>query len=45
MALSIELMVLALGAYAIGMGLGGAAANLWSLRGGRFRVNARERKQ
>lgn len=43
MAISLELVVLTLGAYAVGLGLGAAAWNLWSLRGARFRVNARER--
>ena len=45
MAVFVELMVLALGGYALGLGLGAAAAFLWSLRPASFRVNARERKR
>lgn len=45
MALSLELMVLALAGYVAGLTLGAAAAKLWTLRAGGFRVNARERKQ
>lgn len=45
MALFLELVVLALAGYALGLGLGAMAAGLWSLREGSFRVNARERKQ
>lgn len=45
MALSLELMVLALAGYVVGLGLGAAAAQVWTLRGEGFRVNARERKQ
>ena len=44
MALSIELMVLALAAYVLGLVLGAGAHSLWTLRGARFRVNAPERK-
>ncbi|NCP19886.1 MAG: hypothetical protein GW855_12090 [Erythrobacter sp.] len=39
-----ELILLALAAYAAGLGMGAVAANLWSLRADAFRVNARERK-
>jgi len=45
MALFVELMVLALGGYVLGLGLGAGAAILWPLRPARFRVNARERKR
>lgn len=45
MALSFELMVLALGGYVIGLGLGAGAARVWSLREQAFGVNAGERKQ
>tara|TARA_B100000678_G_scaffold264951_1_gene248794 strand:+ start:1306 stop:1443 length:138 start_codon:yes stop_codon:yes gene_type:complete len=44
MALSVELIVLALAGYAFGLALGAGSAQLWSLRGSGFRVNARERK-
>ena len=45
MALTIELVVLALAGYALGLALGMGASTLWSLRGDRFRVNAGERKR
>ncbi|GAB5350104.1 hypothetical protein [Alteriqipengyuania sp. 357] len=45
MALSIELMVLALAGYVFGLALGAGAHGLWSLRKGGFRVNAPERKR
>ena len=45
MAISIELIVLSLAAYVVGLGLGAVAWNLWSLRGPRFHVNAAERKR
>jgi len=45
MAISIELIVLSLASYAVGLGLGAVAWNLWSLRGPRFHVNAAERKR
>lgn len=44
MAISIELVVLSLAAYAVGLGLGAVAWNLWSLRRASFHVNATERK-
>ena len=43
MALSFELVVLALAGYAFGLGVGVGAAKLWTLRRQAFRVNARER--
>ncbi|WP_370178656.1 hypothetical protein [Alteriqipengyuania sp.] len=45
MAYSIELIVLALAGYALGLGLGALAHVVWTLRGPDFRVNAGERKR
>ncbi|MBB3033924.1 hypothetical protein [Alteriqipengyuania lutimaris] len=43
MALSLELVALALAGYVVGLGLGAGTAKLWTLRGQAFRVNARDR--
>jgi len=45
MAFSLELMVLALAGYALGLGLGALAHTVWTLRGPANRVNAGARKR